>query len=81
MPVVDQSALTPEQFVEMKKVTGSTYAQLQKVAGVSRARMSEFATGVGHLRPEQLAALEKVLRKAMVAHSERIARLVSGEAA
>jgi hypothetical protein len=80
MPV-DQSALTPAQFVEMKKVTGLTYARLQKIAGVSRARMSEYATGVGKLRPEQIAAIEKALLKAIRERGAAISKLVAGEAA
>jgi len=70
--------LTPAQLIDMKEVSGLTYLQLQQAAGVSRAQMCEYARGVGKLRPDQLAAIEKALHKAMRAHSEKIARLVTG---
>jgi hypothetical protein len=73
--------LTPAQMIEMKEVSGLTYLRLQKAAGVSRAQMCEYARGVGKLRPEQLAAIEKALRKSMHAHSAKIEKLVAGEKA
>jgi hypothetical protein len=83
MPTTDTPApvLTPRQFREMKEISGLTFTQLAKSTAISRSQLCEYARGIRNLRPAQIKRCETALRKAMVEHGQRIAKLVSGEAA
>jgi hypothetical protein len=81
MPVDGAAVLSPAEMREMREIVGVTFTQLSKATGISRAQFCEYSTGVGNLRGDQIEICERVLRKAMVAHGARIAKLVAGEKA
>jgi predicted transcriptional regulator len=71
--------LTPDLARFMRRLGGLTLQKLADESGVQKAQLCRYEMGQRPLRDEQLARIDRVVRKAIAEREEEIAQVRAGD--